>query len=314
MDMENRVDGLGFEVTREVSTEVLYRKRLLTLKRRARKAIGREATLFEIVDCFCSADGEFAPATIRNYAAALSFAIDYFEGYRRITVEVAQACRRRLADRPIPRPKNAEKRTSAKKAKSVPTQVLSLVCSKLRRRGRKDDRLLVRLLVQNVTFGLRPCEYHGAKVEEFYLVVPCAKATNGRSLGETRELGLAGLPVEQVQNLKTLIAEIEVAAKGDVAALIDRLGGRLRRACMSLQVPVFSLYTTRHQAIANKKSTSSDEQVAAFAGHVSIYTAQKHYAPKGKAWKVDNTAKPSPQMVQRVRERKVADAGYGPRF
>jgi len=311
--MGNRVDGLGLEVTREVSTEVLYRKRVATLTLRASAPLGRVAKLCEIVDCFCSAHEEFSPATIRNYAASLHFAVGEAEGDGEISADDAAACRARLTLRPRPRPRSAEKRTSAKKAKSVQPQVLHAVCQKLRRRGRQDDRLLVHLLVQNITFGLRPCEYEGARIEELYLVVRSAKATNGRAPSETRELGLEDLGEHQLQSVKTLIADVERAANGNVAALIDRLGARVRRACKSLKVPVFSLYTTRHQAIATKKSTSSAEEVAAFAGHVSTYTAVKHYAPKGKAWKIDKTAKPSPRMVQLVQERKM-DGECTPRF
>lgn len=311
--MGNSVDGLGLEVTREASTEVLYRKRVATLTLRASASLGRAVTLCEIVDCFCSTHEEFSPATIRNYAAALHFAIGEAEGRGEIGADNAATCRVRLVQRPRPRPRSAETRTSARKAKSVAPQVLHAVCQKLRHRGRQDDRLLVHLLVQNITFGLRPCEYEGARIEELYLVVRSAKATNGRAVSPTRELGLEDLGDHQLQSLNALIANVERAANGDVAALIDRLGARLRRACKSLKVPVFSLYTTRHQAIANKKSTSSAEVVAAFAGHVSTYTAVKHYAPKGKAWKIDKTAKPSPRMVQLLKDRKTNGA-CTPRF
>lgn len=311
--MANRVDGLGIEVTREVSTDALYGKRLATLTRRASAALGCPATLLEIVECFCSAHAEFEEATIRHYAAALAFAIDEAEAAASIDNRFATMCRDRLSDRPLPRPPTADKRTSAKKAKAVTPRDLHAVCEKLRRRGREEDRLLVRLLVHNVAFGLRPSEYAGAKVDEVFLVVKSAKGTNGRGLAETRELSLGDLPDGQVESLKALIEAIESTAKGNIAALVDRLGARLRRVCKSLNVPPFSLYTTRHQAIANKKSSSSAEDVAAFAGHLSVHTARKHYAPKSGAWAVDKTAKPSPELVQLVQTRQ-AKRSRAPKF
>lgn len=159
----------------------------------------------------------------------------------------------RLADRPTPRRPEAERRTSAKKRKSLKPLELRAVCEKLPKRARGEDTLLLKLLANNVTFGLRPREYEGALVGEIYLVVQNAKATNGRALSATRELALERLSEGQLKSLQGLIEDMEAAAAGDVVALIDRLGARLRRVCKSLKIVPFSLYTTRHQAIANKR-------------------------------------------------------------
>lgn len=304
--MADRVDGLGVVVTREPSTDRLYGKRVATLTRRATEELGHPAALFDTIECFCLAHEEFKAATIRHYAAALALAIDLAEERGGIDESQAAACRQRLADRPTPRRPEAERRTSAKKRKSLKPSELRAVCEKLRRRARGEDTLLLKLLANNVTFGLRPREYEGALVGEIYLVVQNAKATNGRALSATRELALEGLSKGQLKSLRCLIDDMEAAAAGDVVALIDRLGARLRRVCKSLKIVPFSLYTTRHQAIANKKATSSDVEVAAFAGHAAVHTARKHYAPRGAAWKIDKTASPSPEMVELVKERQAS--------
>ena len=191
---------------------------------------------------------------------------------------------------------------------------MQAVCRALRARGRAEDRLPLRLLIANVSFGLRPCEYHGAVLTEVYLIVRSAKGTNGRALSETRELEIDTLEAGQLASLQMLIEDMEAAAQGKISALIDRLGARLRRVCKRLKIVPFSLYTTRHQAIANKKASGSAEVVAAFAGHVSVHTARKHYAPRGAAWKIDRTAKPCPQLVEMVTARQAARMTPNPNF
>ncbi|WP_404406818.1 hypothetical protein [Pelagibacterium halotolerans] len=295
------VDGLGVVVTREETTVALYRKRLKTLQKRAARQFGRTPTLFDTIECFALSHEAFAPATIRQYAAALAWAIEEALERGGLDDEGAAACRERLAQRPAPRSRRAPPRTSARKRKAIGRPELHTVCTALRQRGRPGDVLLLRLLVNGITFGLRPCEFGKSDIQSQLLIVWNAKATNGRALSETREFDLEGLADGQVDSLRTLIADLEVAARGDIPRLIDRLGARLRRICKRLGVAPFSLYAVRHQAIANAKASGSAEEVAAFAGHASVHTARKFYAPKGKAWAISKTAKPTPDMVARVR-------------
>lgn len=62
-----------------------------------------------------------------------------------------------------------------------------------------------------------------------------------------------------------------------------------------------TLYSTRHQCVANaKKSKIPKEEIAAFFGHASTDTATKHY---GRAWHSWSSFKfrPSPDSIKRVR-------------
>ncbi|WP_332719424.1 hypothetical protein [Pelagibacterium mangrovi] len=301
--MAVRMDALAREVTREASTEVLYGKRVAMLSRRAKSELGYDIGLFDTIDCFALMHEEFKDATLRQYAAALAWAVDTAEETGELNDQEAAACRERLATRPVPRPRDAEKRTSGKKRKSVSQKDFVAVCRALAKRNRGEDKLLLRLLVSNMGLGLRPCEYHGATLTESMLVVRSAKATNGRALAEFREFELDDASSGQVESLVQLIEDINAAAENELHALIDRLGGRLRRVCRHIGVEPFSLYTTRHQAIANIKATGSAEEVAAFAGHNSIDTARKYYAPRRSAWKIDKSIKPTPRMVDLVEER-----------
>ncbi|MDB5528570.1 MAG: integrase [Devosia sp.] len=276
--------------------------------------MGCGVSLFDTIDCLALAHEEFSPATLRQYSAALAMAIDFAEELGELDDKQVLACRERLTHRPAPRKRGAEKRTSAKKRKSMCASELRAVGEALRKRGRAGDMLLLRLLINNVVFGLRPSEYSGAEVGEIYLVVQTAKATNGRALSETRELELEGLPDGQIESLCTLIADLETAAQGNVPALIDSLGARLRRACKSAGIEPFSLYTTRHQAIANLKGSGSAEEVAAFAGQGSIHTARKSYAPRSAAWSIKKTVRASPDMVELVRARQASRMALQPKL
>lgn len=177
--------------------------------------------------------------------AALTWAVDDAVDRSVLSVEITDQCREALAKRPQPRPKDAEKRTSARKRKSVAPQELHAVCMFLRERKKADDLLLLLLLINGIVVALRPSEYSDASVQGDLLVVRSRKTTNGRGLGTFRELDLAGLPDGQMETLRRLIDEFGAAAAGDVDRLIDRLGGRLRRVCASLKIAPFALYTAR---------------------------------------------------------------------
>ena len=245
-------DALGILVTREASTEALYAKRVAMLTRRASEIFGEPAGLFDTIDAFALCHEQFAASTIRQYSAALAWAIDRAEEECTLDDHQIAACRKQLTHTPVRRPRGAEPRTSAKKRRAVLPTELHLVCEKLRLRGRADDKLLLRMLINNISFGLRPCEYQGAQVTEIVLVVQSAKSTNGRGK-RTRDYELAEMSRGQIESLKILVRDLEDAANGNISGLIDRLGSRLRRACKSLGIVPFSLYSTRHQAIANKK-------------------------------------------------------------
>jgi hypothetical protein len=173
--MAERVDGLGVVVTREDRTVALYRRRVQTLGRKAMTRLGRNASLLDIIEQLGQADGEFAPATIRQYFAALTWAVDAALECSVQSIEITNQCREALAQRPQPRPKDAEKRTSARKRKNVAPQELHAVCMFLRKRKRAEDLLLLYLLINGVVVALRPSEYSDADVQGDLLVVRCKK-------------------------------------------------------------------------------------------------------------------------------------------
>lgn len=297
----DRVDGLGNLVTREESTVVDYRGRVDRLLRRAAEALGRPATLLEAIRNLGEQHDEYQSASIRKYYAALALAVDEALAAGNIPPTQEAAHRDALADRPRPRPKSAEPRTSARKRKGVSRKEVETVCRYLWKRGKPDDKLLVRLITHGIFLGLRPSEYSDADRQGNLLVVRTRKTTNGRGLSEFRELDLADISPGEAASLDQLIEDFSRASSGDLERLIDRLGARLRRACHCVGLEPFALYTTRHQAIANLKAAGkSAAEIAAVAGHKSLYTAGKAYAGRRSGWKAVPTAKATSDMLAKV--------------
>ncbi len=68
--------------------------------------------------------------------------------------------------------------------------------------------------------------------------------------------------------------------------------------------PVFkkpTLYSTRHQAIANSKAEGfTPLQIAALFGHVSVHTASEHYAPKNRGHTGKSMLAPNPTNIEYI--------------
>lgn len=301
--MEKR-DGLGAVVTRQLATEEEYGERLDMLTRRAEAYLGRQVTLLEVIIYLGVQHDVYRPSSIRKYFAALTWAVD--EGVARGELDdLSESIHRdALACRPRPRPKTADPRTSAKKRKSFDRAELHRVCTHLLKRGKIEDKLLVLLLVHGVFLGLRPSEYSDADLQGSLLVIRTRKATNGRGLGEFRELDLSDISYAELASLHRLIEAFGTANQGELGHLLDRLGGRLRRACRRVGVEPFALYTTRHQAVANMKAAGRTiAEMAAVLGHGGVRTSGKSYAGRSHGWNDVPTVQATAEMVIKAQEK-----------
>jgi hypothetical protein len=68
----------------------------------------------------------------------------------------------------------------------------------------------------------------------------------------------------------------------------------------------YSLYTTRHQFIANAKAHHPPEAVSAMAGHMGTDTAIENYGKKRSAWNpedLEDMAAPVPEEVETVKRQ-----------
>ena len=161
--------------------------------------------------------------------------------------------------------------------------------------------------------ALRPTEWAKAEWrgegERFFVIVRNAKATQGRSHGETRTLVFDRL--DRIDR-EAISATIELArawaAKGKSAVLQKLVADtlyRAARAALGRREAYPSLYTFRHQAIANWKTKRSALEVAAMCGHARTKTAARHYAARRHGWRGGRlkVASASPLDILAVRLR-----------
>lgn len=297
------IDGLGQVVTKLEQTLEEYRERVSTLTRQASGQLGHQASLLETINFLAHRHDEYKPASLRKFFAALTLAVDEAVARGEFAGHQERAHRDALATRPRPRPSGAEPRTSARKRKQFSKADLHAVCTFLLKRGKPDDKLLVLLLVHGVFLGLRPSEYSDADMQGCMLVIRSRKVTNGRGLGEFRELDLSDILEAEIDSIHRLIADFATAGQGELELLLDRLGSRLRRACKRLGIKSIALYTTRHQAIANmKKAGKTAREIAAAVGHKSLLTANKSYAPRSSGWTSAPTARATQDMIAKIEQ------------
>jgi len=129
------------------------------------------------------------------------------------------------------------------------------------------------------------------------MAVGNSKTSNNRANGEYREILLNNISTEE---LATLLHMQEIIrsfqSKQDKAATIEQLvraffkplqqtmNQTLKRLGYSgASLP--TVYSTRHQAVANAKSSGlSDREIAGQFGHRSTSTAKRHYGKKLAGW------------------------------
>jgi integrase len=184
-------------------------------------------------------------------------------------------------------------RTSGLKAKAFPAADFEIVANYLEsriggKRGHRHANALLTFLRANRLVGLRPAEWESAGLVDLHgalaLRVGNAKHTNGRANGSHRHLLLDGLLPKQIGHLDEMLHML-VNFASDPEYGFDRHMHQLRlymgkvvRRCLGKRKRYPSMYSFRHQFVANAKSGSrSQEEIAALVGHGSNATASQHY-------------------------------------
>lgn len=158
--------------------------------------------------------------------------------------------------------------------------------------------------------GLRPSEWAATDVVHIkdisndtvktYLLVINAKATNGRANGVVRTLDISNFSDESKKAISDMSKLGRNWFKQGIFDYEKRECGRLlhrvSRELWSKRKNHYSLYSFRHQAIANWKTSLDQYSVAALAGHGVITTAGNSYAKKRSGWK-ENQLKSIPEAV-----------------
>lgn len=295
--IEVGIDGTKRQVSASPETITAYRARFPQLARQAGVEPHNHAG---VVNWFVAQDNNWSVSTISQYRRAIIQAFEDNLGNSRADLEDLLT---RLAAGPNARV-DGPRRTSARKRKSIPRPEFVRLIQYLTPGRKPDDVLIARILAHNVRLFLRKVEWQTAAIQNGFLVVQNAKATNGRSFGPERRRDLSNYGPDGTTDLGELLptlTELGGSTEG-FKKLWERLASRLARVCNKIGIKRVAPYTTRHVGMANAKCWMSPAEVAASAGHKSTATATSHYARRSTGWgaHVERVASPSPEDVEKV--------------
>ena len=187
-------------------------------------------------------------------------------------------------------------KTSGQKTKLVPAAHWAALQITLRHRvsrGHINAQGLLDVLTATLLTGLRPNEWchsqrtlHSATGRPV-LRVRNSKATNGRGNGDFREMFIDGLDDIDLEAIDEALAFCKAKYEDDAQRVVTALRNEFevaRDQALSTRQknqPAITLYSFRHQFVANAKQTfKNPELIAALAGHGSTKTAFEHYGKK----------------------------------
>lgn len=205
--------------------------------------------------------------------------------------------------------------SSSLKYKKFPLNDFKRVIAWLRFKSRsKIGRDLEIWLKAGLLTGLRPSEWKGTDLvivkddstiygRRAYLHVICAKATNGRGFDVVRTLDLSVMPDDELKLIQEQSDKSVALYEKDAFELHYRECADLLKRCGKTLWPRrkmrYTLYSCRHQAIANWKSSGMSKiEIAVLAGHASHQTAGESYGRKSSGWKgLQYTAHPTKEQL-----------------
>jgi hypothetical protein len=230
----------------------------------------------------------WSKATVKLYRAALIFVLST-QGFNDAVAKLKELDLKLFSAKGV--------FTSSKKQKSFPVKDVLKIESKINTE-KKWDGLLIKWIRAAILTGLRPDEWHQAKLVITpdskppdnwgileknplgkWLIVKNAKDTNGRANGSYRALDLSNLKEDELSHIQFVLASLKTKTEYDESYL----GCRTRLSAITKEIwprrklrP--SLYSARHQFRANASSSGQSlEEIAALMGHGTNETASTHY-------------------------------------
>ncbi len=274
---------------------------------------------------------EIAQATARSLKAAALFwlaeqaqALIGRGGEGLAEYEQAYQAVRALATNQLPR---RTEQTSSPKLKALPKDVLDA----LQRYGDTTPGVvyvgpLLAFLKANLLVGLRPEEWFDASMFSYTgpggaagrgkpcvaLRVKNSKNSHGRANGAYREILMLDINTPDLATILHFLEIVDTHRTKNPGATKEQLAatffGPLRH-CMANALTRIgyrpgtsrpTLYSSRHQAVANAKASGlSDREIAALFGHISTLTAKSHYGKKLNGW-MKTSFRPSPESLAAV--------------
>ena len=180
-------------------------------------------------------------------------------------------------------------RTSALKAKRIPAADLDKLETYLRRIARSEVAIQTAdWLRAGCLTGLRPCELRDAVLDGNWLTVRNAKTSNGRGNGPERMLDLSALSDSDLEIVDRMVSTgTGWEMRGEYGDRQRQCAAAVLAACRKIwPYPRrhYTLYSARHQALANAKTSMTRSEVSALAGHKTERTAQSSYGRRTSAW------------------------------
>jgi len=331
MDRLHQTDGVGDSLSRRTQED--YGKRVTIMSNHIATAGGEltPSTLAGFLEAsfesgrYARSTGRLLKASALHWLTSGASAVfagdgdlsEYSQAFDRIT---------RLDAKCLP---NRTSNTSGTKLKFFSQQALMDLTDYTRETTRSQHAGTALAFVRaNLLVGLRPIEwFHASLCSYIYpdtrgtdqqkpvlaLHVANAKNTHGRANGESRDILLESITVEEAATLRHYL-EIarRYAERFPVETPIEDISKEFYGSLQHVMTKAWrakgytrearpTLYSTRHQTVANcKRSGMSNREVAAFFGHISTSTAKKHYGKKASGW-AKNTFHPSQESVAAVK-------------
>jgi len=311
-------DGL----TRSAKTHEQYLERGRSLVNRYQKETGRDQGSLQNLDplefakWFFSLKPTVKSSTWRPYrqaAKAILSSIPHDNTEAALALIDADIVEIEMTDQPMPKSelvsnfegdrKKLPRKTSARKEKKFPKADFDKVVSYLRHFSRsKLAPILIDWMVAGISTGLRPIEWATTDLEiredptapngrRVWLYVLNAKSTNGRANGVVRTIDLSNFSDETLRAIRNMSSNgADWLSSGEYDTYQSQVAQLLYSTSQKLftgRVRVYSLYSLRHQFIANAKSYQKPEEIAAIVGHGVTVTAAENYGKKRSSWGPD---------------------------
>ena len=189
--------------------------------------------------------------------------------------------------------------------------------------------VVVDWLRAGVLTGLRPTEWRATDLvvqtylgsprgRRAWLYVLNAKATNGRGTGVVRTLDISAFTDRDLDCVRRMsdrgrtwleagnYVENQAACSAVMHGATTRIWPQRRYA--------YTLYSCRHQAVANWKLLLKPEEVAALVGHGVTATAAEHYGKRRSGWATEHIPAPPRPVEEELRRVEATMRLYADRF
>ena len=293
-------------------------------------ADAEDASAHEWVTWLLSRKPTLKSSSWRVYRQA---ALHYLEGFPGDSVRAIALLENDIIDvsRPPAVPKaGSPRRTSAQKERRLPIEDFEKLETFLSRFSRsKLAPVVVDWLRAGILTGLRPTEWRATDLEvqpdaksprgrRAWLYVLNAKATNGRGTGIVRTLDISAFTDKDLDCVRRMSDRgrtwLEAGTYGENQAASSKLLYAATARIWPTRRCAYSLYSCRHQAIANWKVILKPEEIAAIVGHGVTATAAEHYGKRRSGWATEHIPVPPRPVEEELRRVRATMRRWDERF